>query len=108
MVVEAASLSVGLGVRRAGAGCVFAKLEHCSFTSSPARGGWLEWSGGGADIRCKPVATEMPDRSAGPGRRQSWGWVPVHEGDTRSCSCRHTPETGHGVGSAAFASASRW
>ena len=30
MEIEAASLSAGLSVRRAGAGCVFAKIEHCS------------------------------------------------------------------------------
>ena len=51
--------------------------------------------------RKRPVGAQVS------GRRQSWAWAPVHEGDTRSCSCRHTPETRHGVGCAAFASAPR-
>ena len=36
------------------------------FAISTARGGWPQWPGGRADIRHKPVATEMPGRGAGP------------------------------------------
>ena len=114
MEAEAAGLSVGLSVRRTDTGCRSAGvrdgLDFCKALTLHLRNFvgecWPACVGrsgrhpaqAGGNRKC-PVGASVP------GRRQSRAWAQVYEGDTRIC--RHTPETRHGVGCAAFASASR-
>ena len=79
-------------------------LQNSNISPSQFRRRVLAGWNGRAGVQTSGASRWQRERPVGapaPGRRQSRAWVPVQEGETRSCRCRHTPGTEHGVGGAA-------